>query len=329
MPELLSYKKVEVIEMKQKIVVALGGNALGKTPKEQLGLVKNTAKPIVDLIEAGHEVVLAHGNGPQVGMINLAMETASTTVDAGTPEMPFPECGAMSQGYIGYHLQNAIREELLSRGMTTPVATVVTQVIVDKDDPAFSRPTKPIGAFYSKEEADKLITEKGYDMVEDAGRGWRRVVPSPIPVDVAEKATVSTLVDAGHVVITVGGGGIPVVQEGNSLVGVPAVIDKDFASAKIAEILDADYLIILTAVEKVAINFGKENEEWLSALDISTAEKLVGEGHFAPGSMLPKVKAALQFAGSKPGRKALITSLEKAKEGIQGRTGTLIEEKLA
>ncbi len=313
--------------MRQKIVVALGGNALGKTPKEQLGLVKGTAKPIVDLIQEGHEVVLAHGNGPQVGMINLAMETASTHESAGTPEMPFPECGAMSQGYIGFHLQNAIREELLSRDMKTPVATVVTQVIVDKDDPAFTNPTKPIGSFYSKEDADKLAADKGYQMVEDAGRGFRRVVPSPIPVDVAEKETVSTLVDAGHVVITVGGGGIPVVQEGNSLVGVPAVIDKDFASAKIAEILDADYLIILTAVEKVAINFGKENEEWLSEMDIPTAEKLAGEGHFAPGSMLPKVRAAMQFAESKTGRKALITSLEKAKEGIMGKTGTLIISK--
>jgi len=310
--------------MKQKIVVALGGNALGKTPKEQLGLVRDTAKPIVDLIQEGHEVVLAHGNGPQVGMINLAMETASTHETAGTPEMPFPECGAMSQGYIGFHLQNAIREELLSRDMKTPVATVVTQVIVDKNDPAFENPTKPIGAFYSKDESDKLANDKGFSMVEDAGRGWRRVVPSPIPVDVAEKESVSTLVDAGHVVITVGGGGIPVVREGHSLVGVPAVIDKDFASAKIAEILDADYLIILTAVEKVAINFGRENEEWLSEMDIETAQKLVVEGHFAPGSMLPKVQAAMQFAESKAGRKSLITSLEKAKDGIAGKTGTLI-----
>jgi len=313
--------------MKQKIVVALGGNALGKTPMEQLGLVKNTAKPIVDLIQEGHEVVLAHGNGPQVGMINLAMETASGHEDAGTPEMPFPECGAMSQGYIGFHLQNAIREELLTRNMKTPVATVVTQVIVDKDDPAFTNPSKPIGSFYNKEEAEKLTQDKGYKMIEDAGRGWRRVVPSPIPVDVAEKETVSTLVNAGHVVITVGGGGIPVVQEGMGLIGVPAVIDKDFASAKVAEILDADYLIILTAVEKVAINFGKDNESWLSELDLSTASRLIDEGHFAPGSMLPKVKAAMQFAGSKSGRKALITSLEKAKEGIAGKTGTLIQDR--
>ncbi len=309
--------------MKDKIVVALGGNALGKTPQEQLQLVKNTAKPIVDLIENGHEVVLAHGNGPQVGMINLAMSTSAGT-DAATPEMPFPECGAMSQGYIGYHLQNAIREELLNRGNQTPVATVVTQVIVDKNDAAFQNPTKPIGAFYSEDEAKAIAVAKGYDMKEDAGRGWRRVVPSPKPVDVAEKETVKALVDKGHVVITVGGGGIPVVAEGNALVGVPAVIDKDFASSKLAEILDADYLIILTAVEKVAINFGKPDEKWLSELSIEDAKKYMAEGHFAPGSMLPKVEAAMAFAQSKAGRKALITSLDKAQEGIDGKTGTLI-----
>lgn len=309
--------------MKDKIVVALGGNALGKSPKEQLELVKNTAKPIVDLIAAGNEVILAHGNGPQVGMINLAMATASNS-EAGTPEMPFPECGAMSQGYIGFHLQNAIREELLNRGMKTPVATVVTQVIVDKNDPAFEQPTKPIGAFYSEEEAKVLQMNKGYTMVEDAGRGWRRVVPSPKPIDVAEKETVAALVDHGHVVITVGGGGIPVVQEGNTLHGVPAVIDKDFASEKIAEILDADYLIILTAVDQVAINFGKEDEQWLSKLSTAQAKQYCQEGHFAPGSMLPKVEAAMAFAESKPGRKSLITSLEKAQEGIEGKTGTLI-----
>lgn len=309
--------------MKDKIVVALGGNALGKNPKEQLELVRGTAVPIVDLIAAGHEVVLAHGNGPQVGMINLAMETSSKSESA-TPEMPFPECGAMSQGYIGYHLQNAIREELLSRGMNVPVATVVSQVIVDKDDQAFTNPTKPIGAFYSEEEAKVLIETKGYVMVEDSGRGWRRVVASPKPIDVVEKETIKTLVDNEHVVIAVGGGGIPVIREGNRLVGVPAVIDKDFASAKLAELLDADYLIILTAVEQVAINFGKEDEKWLSTLDFATTEQYISEGHFAPGSMLPKVEAALGFARSKPGRKSLITSLEKAKEGIDGKTGTII-----
>jgi len=312
--------------MKDKIVVALGGNALGKTPVEQLDLVKGTAKPIVDLISEGHEVVLAHGNGPQVGMINLAMATSAGS-DSGTPDMPFPECGAMSQGYIGYHLQNAIREELLNRDMQVPVATVITQVIVDKDDHAFKNPTKPIGAFYSKEEANVLNETKGYDMVEDAGRGWRRVVPSPLPIDVAEKETVKALIEKNHVVISVGGGGIPVVKEGNKLVGVPAVIDKDFASSKLAEIVDADYLIILTAVDQVAINFGKPEEKWLSQLTIEDCNRYIEEGHFAPGSMLPKVKAAMAFAQSKPGRRALITSLEKAADGIAGKTGTLIISK--
>ena len=314
------------MKMKDKIVVALGGNALGNTPGEQLELVKNTAKPIVDLIEAGHEVILAHGNGPQVGMINLAMATSANS-PAGTPDMPFPECGAMSQGYIGYHLQNAIREELLNRGMDIPVATIVTQVIVDGDDPAFKKPTKPIGAFYSETEAKRLTEEKGYTMIDDAGRGWRRVVPSPKPLDVAEKETVKALVSQGHIVITVGGGGIPVLREGNRLIGVPAVIDKDFASAKMAEILDADYLIILTAVEKVAINFGKPDVKWLGEMSLEDAEQYITEGHFAPGSMLPKVEAAMQFAKSKPGRKALITSLEKAKEGIEGKTGTVVIDK--
>ncbi|CAH2211793.1 carbamate kinase [Tepidibacter aestuarii] len=309
--------------MSNRIVVALGGNALGKNPKEQLELVKETAKPIVDLIQEGNNVIVAHGNGPQVGMINLAMEVSSKS-DANTPEMPFPECGAMSQGYIGYHLQNAIREEFLNRNMKIPVSTVITQVIVDKDDSAFTNPTKPIGAFYTEEEAKKLEEEKGYDMKEDAGRGYRRVVPSPIPVDIAEKETVKTLVDNGHVVITVGGGGIPVIEDNNSLIGVPAVIDKDFASEKIAEILNADYLIILTAVEKVSINFGKENEQALGKLNIDDAYKYIDEGHFAPGSMLPKVRAAIKFAESKNGRKSLITSLEKAVDGIQGKTGTLI-----
>lgn len=311
------------MQFKDRIVVALGGNALGNTPEEQLELVKHTAKPIVDLIEAGHEVILAHGNGPQVGMINLALSTAANS-PAKTPEMPFPECGAMSQGYIGYHLQNAIREELLNRGIKMPVATVITQVIVDKNDIAFKHPTKPVGAFYTKADALKLIEENAYHMIEDAGRGWRRVVASPKPVDVAEKETIKTLVEQGQVVITVGGGGIPVYEEGNRLVGIPAVIDKDFASEKIAEILDADYLIILTAVEKVAINFGKPNEKWLSHLTLEEVDQYIKEGHFAPGSMLPKVQAALAFASSKKGRKALITSLEKAKEGIEGLTGTII-----
>lgn len=311
--------------MGRKIVIALGGNALGNTPQEQIELVRNTAKPIVDLIEAGNQLIITHGNGPQVGMISLAMEEASASV-VKTPEMPFPECGAMSQGYIGYHMQNAIKEELKTRGINKEVATVVTQVLVDKNDAAFEKPSKPIGPFYTEEQAKQLQKEKNYVMVEDSGRGYRRVVPSPFPVDVVEKEVIESLTKSGHVVITVGGGGIPVIKEGNRLVGVPAVIDKDFASEKIAELIDADYLIILTAVEKVAINFGKENEKWLTELNAKETKQYIKEGHFAPGSMLPKVEAALRFAESKKGRKSLITSLEKAKEGIEGKTGTLIVE---
>ncbi|HKL75615.1 MAG TPA: carbamate kinase, partial [Halanaerobiales bacterium] len=277
-----------------RMVIALGGNALGKTPAEQREAVKGTANSIVDLIEDGHEIVLAHGNGPQVGMINLAFEVSANSGE-GTPEMPFPECGAMSQGYIGYHLQNAIGEELKDRNIDRSVSTIISQVVVDEDDQAFENPSKPVGSFYNEEEAKRLEEEKGYNMIEDSGRGYRRVVPSPIPVDIEEKEIISDLVDDGQVVISCGGGGIPVVREGNSLKGVPAVIDKDFASEKLAELVDADLLVILTAVEQVALNFGEENEEWLSEMDTETAQKYIEEGHFAPGSMLPKVKAAMKF----------------------------------
>ena len=309
--------------MSKRIVIALGGNALGNTAAQQLQLVTATARSIVDLIAAGNEVVVAHGNGPQVGMINLGLSTAAEA-KAIKADMPFPECGAMSEGYIGYHLQNAIGNELAARGMDKDVATVVTQVLVDEADPAFQHPTKPVGAFYDKETADRIAAEKGYTMVEDAGRGYRQVVPSPKPIDVIEKNTVKALVDNGTVVITVGGGGIPVIRKDGKLYGTPAVIDKDFASAKLAELLDADMLIILTAVEKVAINFRKENEQWLSDLTPDMARKYAEEGQFAPGSMLPKVQAAVSFAESKPGRTALITLLEKAKDGIAGKTGTAV-----
>ena len=310
--------------MSKRIVIALGGNALGSTPYEQLELVRKTAKPIVDLIEAGNEVIIAHGNGPQVGMINLGMSTAAEA-KAIKSDMPFPECGAMSQGYIGYHLQNAIGNEMAERGMTKEVATVVTQVLVDENDPAFQNPTKPVGAFYDKETADRIAAEKGYTMVEDAGRGWRQVVPSPKPIDVIEKGTVKALLRDGVVVITVGGGGIPVVRRDGKLYGTPAVIDKDFASAKLAELVDADMLIILTAVEKVAVNFGKPDEKGLDTLTPDEARKYIAEKQFAPGSMLPKVQAAMSFAESKAGRVALITLLEKAKEGIEGKTGTRVQ----
>ncbi|MEG0911080.1 MAG: carbamate kinase [Ruthenibacterium sp.] len=309
--------------MGKRIVIALGGNALGKNLVEQMVAVKDTAKAIADLIEEGHEVVISHGNGPQVGMIQLAMGEL-VRAQPQYPIIPLSVCVAMSQSYIGYDMQNALREELLTRGIHKPVATVLTQVVVDKNDPAFAHPTKPIGAFMSKEEADALVAKKGYTMVEDSGRGYRRVVASPAPVDIIEVETVRTLLEAGQVAIACGGGGIPVMREGNHLAGASAVIDKDFASARLADMLDADYLIILTAVEKVAIRFGKPDQEWLSDLTVDQAKQYCAEGQFAPGSMLPKVEAAIQFASSKPGRQALITLLEKAKDGIAGRTGTVI-----
>ncbi|QGN38586.1 carbamate kinase [Klebsiella oxytoca] len=310
--------------MSKKIVLALGGNALGDDLAGQMQAVKHTARTIVDLISLGHQVVVTHGNGPQVGMINQAFEAAAKT-EAHTPMLPMSVCVALSQGYIGYDLQNAIREELLTRSLDIPVATLITQVEVDANDEAFLNPTKPIGSFFSKEEAEKL-TQNGYTMKEDAGRGYRRVVASPKPIDIIEKQTVKALMDDCHVVITVGGGGIPVIREGNHLRGASAVIDKDWASAKLAEMIDADLLIILTAVEKVAINFGKPDEQWLDALSLRDAERFIEEGHFAKGSMLPKVEAAASFARSRPGRKALITMLSKAKEGIEGKTGTIISQ---
>ena len=310
--------------MSKKIVLALGGNALGDDLAGQMQAVRHTARTIVDLIALGHQVVVTHGNGPQVGMINQAFEAAAKT-EAHTPMLPMSVCVALSQGYIGYDLQNAIREELLSRQLDIPVATLITQVEVDANDKAFLNPTKPIGSFFSKEEAEKL-SQNGYIMKEDAGRGYRRVVASPKPVDIIEKQTVKALMDDCHVVITAGGGGIPVIREGNHLRGASAVIDKDWASAKLAEMIDADLLIILTAVEKVAINFGKPDEQWLDNLSLRDAERFIEEGHFAKGSMLPKVEAAAAFARSGPGRKALITMLSKAKEGIEGKTGTIISQ---
>ena len=308
--------------MSKRIVIALGGNALGSTAAEQLALVSKTAKAIVDLIAEGNEVVIAHGNGPQVGMINLGLSTAA---EAGAikADMPFPECGAMSEGYIGYHLQQAIGNELTARGIRKPVATIVTQTVVSQDDPAFQNPTKPVGAFYDKETADRIAAEKGYTMVEDAGRGYRQVVPS---FDIVEAESIKALFNAGHVVIAVGGGGIPVVRKDGRLCGTPAVIDKDFGSELLAELLDADMLIILTAVEKVAINFGKPDQKGLDDLTPAMAREYIAQGQFAPGSMLPKVQAAVKFAESKAGRTALITLLEKAKDGIEGKTGTRVHQ---
>lgn len=303
-----------------RILIALGGNALGNNPQEQLKIAKESAKPIVDLIEKGHEIIITHGNGPQVGMINSLMEEVN---------MPFPESVAMSQGYIGYHLQNGILEELNKRNINKHVVTLITQVVVDEKDEAFKNPTKPIGKFYTKEKAEKLKTEKGYNMVEDAGRGYRRVVASPKPIDIIEKESVKALVEQGHIVIAVGGGGIPVIKRGLTYEGVDGVIDKDLASAKMAELIDADYLFILTAVDRVAINFGKENQKNLEKMSIDEAERYIGEKQFAPGSMLPKVLAAMEFVKSKKGRKAIIASLDKAEEALNGDSGTLIYANLS
>lgn len=312
------------MEKKKRIVIALGGNALGNTLPEQMAAVKITARAIVDLIQEGCEVVVAHGNGPQVGMINNAM-IALTHEDEKQPNTPLSVCVAMSQAYIGYDLQNALREELFNRGIhDIPVATMITQVRVDADDPAFETPSKPIGKFLSKEEADDMAEKYDYIMKEDAGRGYRRVVASPKPQEIVEIGTIRTMVDSGDLVIACGGGGIPVMRQGNHLKGASAVIDKDFASALLAKELDADFLIILTAVEKVALNYGKPDEKWLDDVTVDEAKQYVEEGHFAPGSMLPKVQAALDFAESKPGRQSLITLLEKAKDGILGETGTRI-----
>ena len=309
---------------RKRIVIALGGNALGNTLPEQMIAVKTTARALCDLIEEGHQVVVVHGNGPQVGMINNAMAALSRE-DKNQPNTPLSVCVAMSQAYIGYDLQNALREELRKRGfMRTPVVTVDTQVRVDPEDPAFKNPSKPIGHFLTKEEAEFQAKAYGHIMKEDAGRGYRRVVASPKPVEIVEQDAINSLVDANKIVICCGGGGIPVTLQGDHLRGASAVIDKDFATCLLAKQIDADMLIILTAVEKVAINFGKENEEWLDDLTVSKARQYIEEGQFAPGSMLPKVQAAIDFASSGTGRTAMITLLEKAKYGIQGKTGTKI-----
>lgn len=314
-----------MVIMKKRIVLALGGNALGNNLPEQMVAVKTTAKAIADLIEDGYEVVVTHGNGPQVGNINLAMEELHR-IYPNDPLTPLSVCVAMSQGYIGYNLQNALREELLNRGINKSVSTIITQVCVDENDEAFNNPTKPIGKFLTKEEADELISN-GENVISDAGRGYRRVVASPKPVDIIEIDTIRTLLSAGQIVIAGGGGGIPVVKQGNHLKGVGAVIDKDFVSAKIAELIDADTLVILTAVEKVAINFGKPNEVWLDSLSVDQAEKYIKEDQFANGSMLPKVQAAVMFAKLGDEKKALITLLKKAKDGLNGKTGTIISKK--
>ena len=312
--------------MGKRIVIALGGNALGKNLPEQAIAVQNTARAIVDLLEQGNEVVVVHGNGPQVGMIANAMTELTRSDPEKYIPCPLSVCGAMSQGYIGYDLQNALREEMECRGINHGVTTVLTQVEVDQNDPAFANPTKPIGSFMTLEEAEDLKANRGYDFVEDAGRGYRRVVASPKPKRIVELDTIECLVDHDHVVVCCGGGGIPVIQTGvhNHLKGAAAVIDKDFAAELLAESLDADYLVILTAVEKVAVNFGKPDQLWLDELTPAEAREYIGQCQFAPGSMLPKVEACVKFAESKPGRNALITLLDRAADGIAGKTGTVV-----
>ncbi len=308
-----------------KIVIALGGNALqskdsAPTADGQLEVVKNTCERIADICSQGYEVAIVHGNGPQVGRILLASETAKDV----TPAMPFDVCGAMSQGYIGYHIQQALRYALNTRNINYPVLTVATQMIVDEKDPGFTNPTKPIGPFYTEEEAKSLQEEKGYSMKEDAGRGWRRVVASPIPKRIVEIEAIKNLWDSS-IVISCGGGGIPVVEKMNgTLEGVAAVIDKDFAAELLAEQVDADTLMILTEVEKVAINWGKPDQKNLDHMSLAEAAQYVEEGQFAPGSMLPKVEAAMKFARTYPNKKAIITSLDKAIDALEGKTGTVI-----
>ena len=302
-----------------RYVVSLGGNALGNNAEEQKVLVSNVAKYIVKLMKDGHEVVIVHGNGPQVGMINNAFTDAKSV-----PDMPFPECGAMSQGYIGFHLQNALQNELKSQGVKRNVATVVTQVVVDKNDPLFQNPSKPVGGFMSKSDAEKVAKEKGWTIKEDAGRGYRRVVPSPLPVDIEEKEIISQLVKSGNVVICAGGGGIPVTKEGNRLEGVAAVIDKDYASALVAELVDADYLVILTAIDNVCINYKQPDEIKLEKVSVDEIKKYLQGDYFAKGSMYPKVNACVKFLTKKPGKTAIIAALENAEKAFEEKSGTII-----
>lgn len=310
-----------------KVVIALGGNALEdkslpSTAEAQLEVVKKTSEYLADISCAGYEIAIVHGNGPQVGRLLLASETAKDV----TPAMPFDVCGAMTQGYIGYHIQQGLKYALAKRNRKLPVVTIVTQVVVNKNDSAFNNPTKPIGLFYSEEEAKLIAEEKGFIMKEDAGRGWRRVVPSPMPEKIIEIDTIKRLWDS-TIAIACGGGGVPVIEnEDGSVEGIAAVIDKDLAAEKLAEDINADILLILTEVEKVSINFKKPNQQDLSHMTVVEAEKYIEEGHFAPGSMLPKVMAAVKFVKSHSERKAIITSLYKSMDALNGLTGTIIQD---
>lgn len=308
---------------KHRVVLALGGNALGTNPQEQLEAVKTTARAIIDMIKEGHRVVIGHGNGPQVGVINLAFEYGNETNDK-IPAMAFAECNAMSQGYIGYHLQQALRNLVDAEGVDRGVATVVTQVEVDPKDPAFQHPTKPIGLFYTEEQAKRLEAEEGYTFINDSGRGFRRVVPSPAPKHIVELDSIRCLLQNNNIVITVGGGGIPVVRDDAGYRGVDAVIDKDNSSARLAGQLGADTLLVLTAVDYVAINFGTPEQEDLRDLSVEDARTYMEDGQFGTGSMLPKIQACLDFLEQVPDGRAIITSLENASRAISGDVGTVI-----
>lgn len=313
---------------KKVAVVAIGGNSLikdeqHKTVEDQYEAAKETTYHIADMIEAGWDVAIGHGNGPQVGFILRRSEIAAKV--EGMHEVPLDVCGADTQGAIGYALQQTLQNWLYKRGIKKPVATVITQVLVDKDDPAFKNPTKPIGSFMDAEEAQRRAREMGWNVVEDAGRGWRRVVASPLPKEVVEFETVKTLIDAGVIVITVGGGGIPVIDVGDGEYrGVAAVIDKDYASSLLARMLKADLFLISTAVEKVALNFGKPDQKWIDRMTLSEAKKYLAEGtHFAKGSMAPKIQAIIWYLEA-GGKEAIITSPENIGRALRGETGTHI-----
>lgn len=309
----------------KKIVIALGGNALGSDPKNQLELLKEVSKIIVKLVGNDNKVILTHGNGPQVGQIALAMEYASNNIS--TPNMPFAECGSMSQGYIGYQLQQSIQNELKRRRIVKNCVSLITQVLVDENDEAFINPTKPIGMFYSLEEANKIKKEKHYQFSEDSGRGYRRVVPSPKPKKIVEEDLIKELIQYDNIIIAAGGGGIPVIKKDGFYHGVDAVIDKDRVAALIAKELDADILLILTTVDHVCLNYNKENQEEINILTKKEALKYIEEGQFSKGSMLPKIEACLDFINESDDKRAIIASLNKANDAINGKTGTVIKRR--
>lgn len=315
------------MEERQTIVVALGGNALQKqgeaSSKAQQKVARETVRQILPLIQAGHKVSIVHGNGPQVGNIVLHEEAINTP---DVPSLPLDDCGSMSQGLIGFWLQQAFHDAFRQEGMNNKAVSVITQTIVDQNDPAFSNPTKPIGPFYSEEEARKVSEERGYVVKEDAGRGWRRVVPSPKPQEIVEAPVIKTLIDAGVTVISTGGGGIPVLQaEDGSLSGTEAVIDKDFGAALLANMLNADTLLIVTSVDAAKVNFNQPNETSLGEVSMEELQGYIDAGQFAAGSMLPKTQAALRFLAGGTNRTAIITSLEKTAEAINGNAGTRIK----